>query len=61
MFYGASWDQKSVNVANQLSTLLATYNGRPSEDDSAVRSKYEVVYASCDHSEFEYNQFLSKQ
>lgn len=60
LFYGASWDQKSNQVAEKLNQLLTTFNKYKDEGNDIPRPKMEVLYASNDYSELECIHFLAR-
>ena len=61
LFYGASWDTKSIIISAQLNLLLNTYNKYEDKGNDVPKPKFEVIYASNDRSEDEFNKFLVKQ
>ena len=60
LFYGASWDGKSLKVAEALNQLLMVYNKYEDKGNDVPKPKMEVIYASNDRCEQECVNFLAK-
>ena len=56
VFYGASWSQKSVNVAESISNILVELN--PENEDA--QQNVEAVYISNDRTRDEYSEFMKQ-
>ena len=61
LFYGASWDQKSVQIGEKIATLMTTYNKYEERPSEQAKNRIECLHASNDTSESECMSFLGKQ